>query len=103
MYGMGADVQVAFYLRGLQLLTGKGMEPADWRFVVQESYPPYALSVVSLAPSAMAIANDKVQKAIDLWALCMERDFWPAYPSKVASIEIPTWEEMKWLERQDDE
>ncbi len=101
MYGMGADVQVAFYLRGLRTLTGG--EDASWRFVVQETYPPYALSVVTLAPSAMAIANDKVQKAIDLWAVCMEKDFWPSYPAKVASIEVPTWEEMRWLEKTGDE
>jgi hypothetical protein len=52
----------------------------------------------------MAIANDKVQKAIDLWATCMEKDFWPAYPAKIASIEVPPWEENKWFERtQEDE
>jgi hypothetical protein len=101
MYGMGADVQVAFYLRGLRKLTGK--QEAEFRFVVQETYAPYALSVVSLAPSAMALANDKVQKAIDLWAVCLEKDFWPAYPTKVASIEVPTWEEMRWLDKQGDD
>ncbi len=101
MYGMGGDVQVAFYLRGLKKLFG--IDPADWRYVVQETYPPYALSVVTLAPSAMALANDKVQKAIDLWAVCMEKDFWPAYPAKIASIEVPTWEEMRWLDREDHE
>lgn len=99
MYGMGADVQVAWYLRGLKKLFGVD---ADWRFVVQECYPPYALSVIRLAPSAFALASDKVQKAIDLWALCLERDFWPAYPAAVASIEVPTWIEMDWLERQDE-
>jgi hypothetical protein len=103
MYGMGADVQVAFYLRGLRKLTGLPAHDTDWRYVVQECYPPYALSVVTLAPSAMAIANDKVDKAIALWAECLENDFWPAYPTKVASIEVPTWEEMRWLDRQEDE
>jgi hypothetical protein len=102
MYGMGADVQVAFYLRGLRKTYGLPKDDLEWRFVVQESYPPYALSVVTLAPSAMAVANDKVQKAIDLWALCLEKDFWPAYPTRVASIEIPTWEELRWLDKQQD-
>ncbi len=104
MYGMGADMQVAFYLRGLRKITdGLPKNDSDWRFVVQECYAPYALSAVTLAPSAMAIANDKVQKAIDTWALCIERDFWPAYPPKVASIEVPTWEELRWLEKTGDE
>jgi hypothetical protein len=100
MYGMGADVQVAFYLRGLRKLFGYQPTEQQWRFVVQETYPPYALSVVTLAPSALALADDKVQKAIDLWATCMEKDFWPAYPAKIASIEVPTWEEMRWLDKQ---
>ena len=99
MYGMGGDVQVAFYLRGIRKLFGIR---AEWRFVVQETYPPYALSVVTLAPSALALADDKVQKALDLWAKCMAEDFWPAYPPRVASIEVPTYEEMRWLERRDD-
>jgi hypothetical protein len=96
MYGIGADVQVAFYLRGLERLTGVR---ASWRYVVQETYPPFALSVVDLAPSALALADAKVQKAIDDWAVCLERDEWPAYDRRVASIEVPTFEEMRWLER----
>ncbi len=99
MYGLGGDIQVAFYLRGLRNLTSGKL--TTWRFVVQETYPPYALSVVTLAPSALALANDKVQTAIDLWARCMANDDWPAYPAKIASIEVPTWEETRWLERED--
>jgi hypothetical protein len=103
MYGMGGDVQVAFYLRGLSKIVGREIPPEHWRFVVQECYPPYALSVVSLAPSAYALAQDKVEKAISLWRKCLADDFWPAYPAKIASIEVPTWEEMRWLDRQDGE
>ncbi len=95
MYGMGADMQVAFYMRGVEKLTG--VRP-QFRFAVQEVYPPYALSVVDLAPSALGLAEEKVAKAIDLWAVCLERDFWPAYPDGVASIELPGWEEERWLQ-----
>lgn len=98
MYGMGADMQVAFYIRGVEKLTGTC--PA-FRYAVCETYPPYALSVVDLAPAAMALAEEKVQRAIDLWATCLDQDVWPAYPSEVASLELPTWEEMRWLERED--
>jgi hypothetical protein len=96
MYGIGADVQVAFYMRGVERITG--VRPS-FRYVVQETYPPYELSVVGLAPSALALAEDKVEKALALWATCLERDFWPGYPSELASIEVPTWEETRWLER----
>jgi hypothetical protein len=96
MYGIGADVQVAFYMRGVERITG--VRPS-FRYVVQETYPPYELSVVDLAPSALALAEDKVEKALALWATCLERDFWPGYPTELASIEVPTWEETRWLER----
>jgi len=96
MYGIGCDVQVAFYLRGCQKLLG---EKPQWRYVVQETYPPYALSVVDLAPSALAVADDKAAVAIDVWARCLRDDSWPAYDERVASIEVPTWAEMDWLER----
>lgn len=96
MYGMGKDIQVAFYLRGLRAVFGID---AEFRFVVVETYPPFALSVVSLAPSALALANEKVEVAIDTWRRCLETDTWPAYASKVASIELPAYEEMRWLER----
>jgi len=98
MYGIGADVQVAFYERGVERLTG--IRPV-FRYAVQETYPPYALSVVDLAPSALELARDKVSMAIVRWARCLEEDAWPAYDQRVASIEAPTWEEMRWLERQE--
>jgi hypothetical protein len=96
MYGMGSDLQVAFYIRGVERLTG--VRPV-FRYVVVETYSPYALSVVDLAPSALALAADKVQAAIDTWADCLQYDTWPGYGSRVASIEVPTYEEMRWLER----
>jgi PDDEXK-like domain of unknown function (DUF3799) len=100
MYGIGADMQVAFYMWGVERLTG--VRPR-FRYVVQETYQPYALSVVELAPSALAIAEDKLRRALELWEACLKNDTWPAYSLNVASIEVPTWEELRWLERQGDE
>jgi hypothetical protein len=97
MYGMGADIQVAWYIRGVERLTGT--RPL-FRYCVQETYPPYALSVIDLAPSALAFAEQKVEIAIRLWADCVESDSWPGYSQFVASIEIPTWAEMQWLDRE---
>ncbi len=98
MYGMGADIQVAFYRRGVLALTG--VLPA-FRFIVQETYQPYALSVVELAPSALALAEEKVDRALELWKRCLDFGEWPAYSRQVASIELPAWEETRWFERLD--
>lgn len=93
----GKDIQAAFYLRGLRALTGSD---AVWRFVVVENRPPYALSVIGLAPDALALANAKVETAIQTWARCLETDEWPAWPTQVCYAELPPWEEARWLEQQ---
>jgi hypothetical protein len=96
MYGLGGDVQAAFYLRGCERVLN--VRP-EWRYVVQETYPPYALSVVTLAASVLEVGGDKVEKAIRIWRDCLERDEWPAYPAVAERVEIPAYEETRWLER----
>jgi hypothetical protein len=98
MYGMGADIQAAFYVRGVQAVYGVTF--CDFRWIVAETYPPYALSVIDLAPSALALANEKVEHALAVWKRCLERDEWPGYPARVASVDAPGWEEARWMERQ---
>ena len=52
MFSAGFDLQAAWYLRGLRQLTD--LDDAIFRFAVQETYPPYALSVIALGPDADA-------------------------------------------------
>lgn len=98
IFSMGYDIQAAFYLRGLEAVGGS--PDADFRFVAQETFPPYALSVVSLGPAAMTIAEKKVTFAIATWRRCLERDEWNGYPTQIAYAELPAWEEAAWLERE---
>lgn len=95
LFSIGADVQAAFYLRGLMAISGD----AVFRWCVQETFPPYALSVVTLAPGAMALAEAKVDHALKVWKECLETDTWPAYPTRVAYADAPPWEMTRWLER----
>lgn len=93
----GYDLQAAMYLRGVKTLTGVD---AEWRFIVVENIPPYALSVISLDKESLALADEKLDKALDLWRRCLETGEWPGYPTRVAYAELPPWEEARWLERQ---
>lgn len=88
MFGIGGDIQAAFYLRGLR----KALD-ADpvWRFVVQENYPPYALSVVTLSLEVLANAEMKVDHAISLWSSCIRDNVWPGYTREPGTIELPGW------------
>jgi hypothetical protein len=97
MYGFGGDVQVAFYLRGAR---AHGWEP-QFRFVVMETRPPFAVTINALAPDALAIAEDKVDWAIRAWKTCLETGSWPGYTPRVAVLEAPAWAEAEWLELRD--
>lgn len=98
IFNEGWDVQAAFYIRGLKAIDPTAA-PA-FRFIVQETYPPYAVSVVSLGPDSMMIAEKKVQWAIDKWRECLDSNEWPGYPTEVCYATLPAWEETKWLEKE---
>lgn len=93
----GLDIQAAMYRRGVKKLAG--VDP-EWRFVVVENVPPYALSIISLDAEALTLADAKLDKAIQVWKHCLQRNDWPGYLSQVAYAELPPWESSRWLERQ---
>lgn len=96
-FAIGCDIQVAFYLRGCR--QALGVEPR-WRYVVQETSPPYAVQVFTPGPDVLAVAEAKVEYAIRTWGECLRRDEWPGYPQRVATVEMPGWIETRWLERE---
>lgn len=101
LFGMGYDIQAAFYLRGLRATTN--VDQTEFRWCVQENYPPYALSVVSLGLDVLTLANKKVAYAIDVWRDCLADDDWPAYPRHVCYADLPAWEESRWLAKEERE
>ena len=97
MYGIGGDIQAAFYVRGLKAVTGAD---ARFRFIVQETYAPFALSVIEIGPDVLAIGDAKVEMALELWRRGLDTGVWPCYPPTAYRAELPTWEESRWLERE---
>lgn len=97
MYGIGGDVQAAFYLRGLRAVTGAD---ARFRFVVQETYAPFALTVIDIGSDVLTLADAKIDKALAIWKDCLATDVWPSYPQTAYRAELPPWEESRWLERE---
>lgn len=89
LFNFGYDIQAAFYLRGVRAVLGTD---ATFRFVLLETHPPYALSVVSLTPAALEVADRKVRLALNLWADCLEQNRWPGYPQSTCYIDAPPWE-----------
>jgi hypothetical protein len=102
IFSNGYDIQAAFYLRGLRAVFPEILRGRDpiFRFIVQETFSPYALSVISLGPDVMSIAEKKVQFAIELWKRCTTTNQWPAWPSSICYAELPPWEEERWLRKE---
>jgi hypothetical protein len=97
LFGIGYDVQAAFYARGIRAVSGRD---CAFRLVVVETQPPYAVSVFQLTPAALALANQKIDFALKVWADCLKHDRWPSYPRQVMHVEPPTWEETRMYERE---
>lgn len=97
MFNIGGDIQARFNQRGIKALTGR--EPV-FRFVVIETHPPYAMSVVSLGPAAVAFADARVDQALETWKRCLASGIWPAYAAETFYVDPPAWREMEWQEQQ---
>jgi len=97
MFNAGTDIQAAWYLRGLKRITG---EDVSFRYAVQETYPPYALSVIALGPDALLLAEKKVLYALEVWRSCLKRRFWFGYPRRTCYATLPQWHEAWWLEKE---
>lgn len=96
-FGIGADLQQAFYQRGARAVLG--VEPA-FRFVTVETEPPFALTAFTMAPDALALANAKIDHALSVWRDCTTTGVWPSYPSRLCHIHAPSWAELQWFDRE---
>lgn len=97
IFDRGYDVQAVFHSFAVRSLTGSLPE---FRFVVAETSPPYAVAVYTLGADAWAVAEAKVAFALRSWGECLAANSWPAYPLAVGTVGLPPWQEPRWLERE---
>ncbi len=96
MYNTEGDMQPAFYLRGLEAITGKAWH---WRWVVQETEPPYALSICAPSAPMLELGAVKVTRAMRLWHWCLSKNAWPGYSRDTAYLEVVPWEDRQMFDR----
>ena len=96
LLSMNYDIQAALYCRGMEKITGKRPK---FIFLVAENKPPYACSLIGLAPSLLELADRKVDRAIAQWSECIKSRKFPAYPMRICWAEAPAWELAKFDER----
>lgn len=88
LFGMQAEIQAALTMRGVEKLTG--ITP-EFRFLAVETSPPYGVCPVRLAPSALALAYDQIERGLLKWRRCLDSGIWPSYPPAIVDAEPPGW------------
>lgn len=97
VFDTGYDLSAAHYTRGIYRLLGHEVIE---RFVVVETKPPYALSVIDLAPSALSMAGQRLAAAVEMWGACLANNRWPGYPRHIATIDLPPYVESRQIDRE---
>lgn len=97
MFRLGYDLQAAWYQHGHQAITG---ELSTFRFCVQETEPPYALSVIGLNTDTWTLAEKKRLYAVEVWNRCVKTNRWPGYPPRTCFATLPPTHEAWWLEKE---
>lgn len=91
LFSFGFDIQASMYVDAARFTWGK---PVDFYFIVQETSPPYAASILSLNGEAREYADQKAHRAAKIWGECLDANRWPAYPADVCEVEAPMWSRM---------
>ena len=99
----GFDLKFAFYERGLVALNPDLAGRIDGLFVFLETQPPYLLSVLKLDETTKTMGRAKVQKALDIWRRCVERNEWPGYSAGIQTAMLPGWAVAQWANQELDE
>lgn len=96
----GWEIQAAMHERGLDALDPENAGRRKFRFVLQESEPPYALTVAELDEHCMTLGRRRLAVAIEIWKRSVENNSWPLYPLETVYPAYPSYAETKWLERE---
>lgn len=92
-------IQASWYRRAVRSLH-PDIDDVLFRFVTQETYAPFAVSVVSPGPDVLTLGDRKCDWAVSVWRCCVVENKWPGYPPRVAYSENSPWDEERWLQRE---
>lgn len=79
------------YLSTLVLSKLTGREYNKVLLVAVESEAPYLTSIYLLDLEAINKGKEEVEKAIEIYHECLERNFWPGYPEQIQTINLHRW------------
>ena len=82
-------MQSGFYRRGYKAL--KGGKPPAFRFLVQETTPPYSVAQFAFDGAGLDYADYLAEQAVWKWGECIKAQTWPSYAAGVNVMEAPYW------------
>ena len=82
-------MQCGFYRRGYKAL--KGGKPPAFRFIVQDTTPPYSVSQFAFDEAGRDYADYLAEQAVWKWSECIKSQTWPSYAAGVNVMEAPYW------------
>lgn len=91
----GHHIQAGLYTEGHTILTGRR---PHWLWVVQETKPPYCVTLFEPAPSVLHVGLDKALTAIETYAECTRTGVWPDHAPDRVLIDLPGWELARYEE-----
>lgn len=99
LIGQGKDVQDPWYSRGFAAIAGEGAtwQDVDFKFIVQDSNPPYLVAVVALNDRAWS--NERCQWALDRWAAAAGSNLWRGFVPETHYVDPPSWAKSAWEQR----
>lgn len=98
LFERGYDIQGCWYKRAVA--SGQHCDNPEFFLVTQETYEPFALSVVGLTPEAQWYGNKRCDEGLRLWIHCIQTNEWPGYMKETAWAQLPPWLEKQWLEKE---
>jgi hypothetical protein len=71
-------------------------------FCSRRSHTAFRIAASSTSPpDALALADDKLDYALNVWKRCLAEGRWDGYDRRTFHAEAPAWASAQWFERQD--
>lgn len=87
-YNMRYHVQAAFYSDGAAIVE---KAPEAFIFVVVERVAPYPVAVYHVDEGLLAAGRETYQRNLETYAICYAENRWPAYPTDIQKLTLPSW------------
>lgn len=82
--------QTAWYLRGLEIVTGR--KDLNFVHVVVETSEPYGVNVFAIDEPSLNRAREDIERLLAVYSDCMHTGDWPSYPIGIQNLSLRPWE-----------